>query len=157
MIGLLPGGYINFARSTQFAVPLSETSVPPPARPDGACNGIVIHRPAVEDGCPSLAQRAVITVCEEVLLLTLDHDTGRPSTWLSERSLRTALGGALLMDLALADRIDTDLDGLFVVDPAPTGEPVLKRALEHFSFRHDRSALPRVPHPRALMRAWTGG
>ena len=45
------------------------------------------------------------------------------------RGLRTALGGALLMDLALADRIDTDLDGLFVVDPAPIGEPVLDRAL----------------------------
>ena len=33
------------------------------------------------------------------------------------------------MDLAFADRIDTDLDGLFVVDPAPIGEPVLGRAL----------------------------
>ena len=125
MIGLLPGGYINFARSTQFAVP-------PPARPDGACNGIVIHRPAAEDGRPSLGQRAAITVCEEVFLLTLDCDTGRPSTWLSARSLRIALSGTLLMDLALADGIDTDLDGLFVVDPAPIGEPVLERALSTF-------------------------
>ena len=105
----------------QFAVPPSETSVPPPARPDGACNSIVIYRLAVEDGCPSPGQRAVITVCEEVLLLTFDYDTGRPSTWLSERSLRTALGGALLMDLALADRIDADFDGLFVVDLARPG------------------------------------
>ena len=81
------------------------------------------------DDCPSLGQRAVITVCEEIFLPTLDYDTGRPSTRLSARSLRTALGGALLMDLAFADGIDTDLDGLFVVDPAPTGEPVLDRAL----------------------------
>ena len=71
----------------------------------------------------------MITVCEEVFLLMLDYDTGRPSTRLPDRSLRTALGGALLMDLALADRIDTDLDGLFVVDSAPLQEPALDRAL----------------------------
>ena len=33
------------------------------------------------------------------------------------------------MDLALADRIDTDLDGLFVVDSTRLQEPVLDRAL----------------------------
>ena len=71
----------------------------------------------------------MITVCEEVFLLMLDYDTGRPSTRLPDRSLRTALGGALLMDLALNDRIDTDLDGLFVVDSAPLQEPALDRAL----------------------------
>ena len=71
----------------------------------------------------------MITVCEEVFLLMLDYDTGRPNARLPHRCLRTALGGSLLMDLALDDRIDTDLDGLFVVDTAPLEEPVLDRAL----------------------------
>ena len=71
----------------------------------------------------------MITVCEEVFLLLLDYDTGRPSRSVTERSLRTALGGALLMDLALANRIDTDLEGLFVVNPEPLQEPVLDPAL----------------------------
>lgn len=71
----------------------------------------------------------MITVCEEVFLLMLDYDTGRPSTRLPDRRLHSGLGGALLMDLALADRIDTDIDGLFVVDATRLGEPVLDRAL----------------------------
>lgn len=71
----------------------------------------------------------MITVCEEVFLLMLDYDTGRPSVRLPDRCLHSGLGGALLMDLALADRVDTDLDGLFVVDPTPLGEPVPDRAL----------------------------
>jgi hypothetical protein len=40
-----------------------------------------------------------------------------------------ALAGALLMDLALAGRVDTDLDRLIVVDDAPTWDPVLDAAL----------------------------
>ena len=41
-----------------------------------------------------------------------------------------ALGGALLMDLALADRIDTDLEQLFLVNPEPLGERVPERIAE---------------------------
>ena len=85
----------------------------------------------------------MITVCEEVFLLTLDYDTGRPNTRLPERSVRIALGGALLMDLALVDRIDTDLDGLFVVEPAPLGEPVLDRALARIVEDGERRPIDR--------------
>ena len=51
----------------------------------------------------------MITVSEEILLLMLDYDTGMLSPKLSLRSLRSAISGALLMDLALNNRIDTDL------------------------------------------------
>jgi hypothetical protein len=40
-----------------------------------------------------------------------------------------ALVGALLMDLALARRIDTDRDRIWVADDAPTWDPVLDVAL----------------------------
>ena len=105
--------------------------MPPRRSCGGQCNKTVIFVGGVGYCRSAIATgwRHMITVCEEVFLLMLDYDTGRPSTRLPDRSLRTALGGALLMDLALADRIDTDLDGLFVVDSAPLQEPVLDRAL----------------------------
>ena len=67
----------------------------------------------------------MITASEEILLLMLDYDTGMLSPRLSVCSLRNALSGALLMDLALNNRIDTDLHHLFVVNPALLQEPVL--------------------------------
>ena len=104
----------------------------------------------------------MITVCEEVFLLMLDYDTGRPSTRLPDRSLRTALGGALLMDLALADRIDTDLDGLFVVDSAPLQEPALDRALAQIAAdgRHRPSTIGSRCSPTTITRycrCWSTG
>ena len=57
------------------------------------------------------------TIAEEVLLLALDDDTGKLSAKLPVHSLRNAVAGALLMDLALNDRIDTDLHRLIVIDP----------------------------------------
>ena len=65
-----------------------------------------------------------LTFLEELLLLCLDDETGllRPAfaPWLD-----TAGAGALLMDLALKDRVDTDPKRLDVVDKTPTGEPLL--------------------------------
>jgi Golgi phosphoprotein 3 len=69
-----------------------------------------------------------LTFIEELLLLSLDDETGvlRPALapWLD-----TAEAGALLMDLALRNRVDTDPDKLVVVDKTPTGEPLLDQAL----------------------------
>lgn len=44
--------------------------------------------------------------------------------------MRFALTGALLMELAFAGRIDTDLDSLTVVNSEPTGEQLLDELLE---------------------------
>ena len=43
--------------------------------------------------------------------------------------MNTALAGAVLMDLALLDRVDTDVTALVVLDRAATGEKVLDFAL----------------------------
>ena len=60
---------------------------------------------------------------EELLLLLRSEDgtLSRAPQWL----VRYALGGAVLMDLALENRIDTDAERLFLVDPTPIGDRLL--------------------------------
>lgn len=65
---------------------------------------------------------------EEILLLLLDDETGRP-VGLPGPAGDLALAGAILMELALANRLDTDLDRLLLVDAAPTGDAVLDAVL----------------------------
>ena len=63
----------------------------------------------------------MLTVTEDMLLLTLQRDGGRfPGS--SRATLRHALTGSALLDLELANRIDTDLEHLEAVDPTPTGK-----------------------------------
>ena len=64
----------------------------------------------------------MLTFAEELLLLSHDEKTGQ---FYNISDAMPALAGAVLMELALQDRIDTDLDKLIVVDATPTGEPVL--------------------------------
>jgi golgi phosphoprotein 3 len=69
-----------------------------------------------------------LTMPEEILLLLLDDETGKP-VGLPGPAGDLAVVGAILMELALAGRIDTDLDSLTVVDPRPIGDPVLDGVL----------------------------
>ena len=71
----------------------------------------------------------MLTIAEEILLLVLDEETGKVQARMPVHSLRNAVSGALLMELALHDRIDTDLQQFFVISPEPLGEPVLDRTL----------------------------
>ena len=71
----------------------------------------------------------MLTVAEEILLLVLDDETGKLNTKLPVHSLRNAVSGALLMDLAFDNRIDTDLHRLTAIDSTPLGEPVLDHVL----------------------------
>lgn len=69
----------------------------------------------------------MLRFAEEIMLLILD-DSGefvRVPAW----PLHCALGGGVLMDLALEGRIDTDTERLFVVDPSPVGDDLLDSAL----------------------------
>jgi hypothetical protein len=69
-----------------------------------------------------------LTMPEEILLLMLDDESGR----LQERAAPSgdyAVAGAVLAELALAGRIDTDPGRLYVVDPTPTGDALQDRAL----------------------------
>ena len=65
----------------------------------------------------------MLTFAEEILLLSLDDKKGSFLSSVPEQALRTALAGALLMELAVMNRIDTDLHALFVVAPDPTPDP----------------------------------
>ena len=61
---------------------------------------------------------------EEVVLLLLEDAGGRLArvpAW----SLNYALAGGVLMDLALENRIDTDLENLILIDAAPVGDNLL--------------------------------
>lgn len=62
-------------------------------------------------------------LAEEFLLLLRDQDgtLSRAPEWL----VRYALGGAVLMDLALENRIDTDVHWLFLVDSTEVGDRLL--------------------------------
>ena len=74
----------------------------------------------------------MLTVTEDMLLLTLQRDHGRfPSR--NRPTLRHALTGSALLDLDLANRIDTNLENLEVVDPTPTGKPFLDPMLEEMA------------------------
>ena len=70
----------------------------------------------------------MLRFAEEIILLLLNDDDGRfarvPS-W----SLNYALAGGVLMDLALENRIDTDLEKLVLVDATPVGDNLLDETL----------------------------
>ena len=65
---------------------------------------------------------------EEITLLLLDDEDGqfiRVPGW----SLQCAYAGAVLMDLSLKNRIDTDIRRLVLVDPTPVGDKILDSVL----------------------------
>lgn len=65
---------------------------------------------------------------EEILLLLYDKESGELQP-VDERSLRCALAGAALMELALENRIDSDPRRLSVVDPTPVQDDLLDPCL----------------------------
>lgn len=69
-----------------------------------------------------------LTMPEEIMLLLLDDETGKP-VGLPGPAGDLALSGAILMELALAGRIDTDLDSLVLMEPKPLGDPLLDGVL----------------------------
>ena len=70
----------------------------------------------------------MLRFAEEIMLLLLD-DEQEKFVRVPDWSMRYSLAGAVLMDLALEDRIDTDLDKLILVDGTPLGDPVLDPVL----------------------------
>lgn len=65
---------------------------------------------------------------EEIVLLLLDETKGE-FVALPESVFAVVMGGAALMDLALHNRVDTDLQKLMVVDRTPLGDDILDDAL----------------------------
>ena len=75
-----------------------------------------------------MSTSAPLTFVEEVVLLALDDTTGALLP-MPPLAFGFALAGALLGDLALLGRIDTDPEKLTVLNPAPTGDPLLDPVL----------------------------
>src|SRR6266446_2841588 len=69
---------------------------------------------------------------EEILLLQLDDSQGRFVN-LPLSAADVVLAGAALMELALANRVDSDLEQLILVDQTPTGDDILDDALKHLA------------------------
>ena len=71
----------------------------------------------------------MLRFAEEILLLSLNEETGEFFPNPPPRTLEVALAGAVLMDLALENRIDTDLDQLTVMNTTPLGDALLDPTL----------------------------
>jgi hypothetical protein len=69
---------------------------------------------------------------EETTLLLLDDASGE-FVDMPVSGFATVMAGAALMDLAMHNRIDTDLEKLTVVDKTPTGDAILDDALAQLS------------------------
>lgn len=65
---------------------------------------------------------------EEILLLLLRDDDGKFIN-VPQSSMDRAIAGAVLMELAMENRIDTDLENLILVDTAPLDDDLLDPTL----------------------------
>ena len=71
----------------------------------------------------------MLTFPEETVLVLLDDEEG-VFLPIGKNTLDLALTGSVLMELAFADRLDTDLERMMIVNRAPTGDPLFDRILE---------------------------
>ena len=70
-----------------------------------------------------------IRLAEELVLLMLDEQSGyleMVPSW----DFSCVMAGAVIADLALEGRIDTDLESLYVIDSSPTGDSLLDPTLK---------------------------
>ena len=86
----------------------------------------------------------MLRFAEEIILLMLKDDGlfARVPYW----SLNCALAGGVLMDLALENRIDTDLEKLVLVDATPVGDSLLDPTLAEIEAGEKRDARFWVEH-----------
>ena len=83
-------------------------------------------------------EAAVFAFSEEILVLLLEDERGTLIP-IPHTNIECALAGAVLMDLAFANRIDTDLETLKVTDRTPTGNPILDRTIAKIGAREETS------------------
>ena len=73
-----------------------------------------------------------LSLPEELILMLLNEDNGyfhQVPGW----DLNCAVAGAVLAELSLLSRIDTDMESLFLVDPTETGDPALDPILKEIA------------------------
>ena len=81
----------------------------------------------------------MLRFAEEIVLLSLRDDDGK-FVPVPVMSMQHALAGAVLMDLALENRIDTDPENLVLVDSTPVGDSLLDPTLERIAAGEQRDA-----------------
>ncbi len=79
----------------------------------------------------------MLTFAEEIMLLLLEDESGR-FIYVPEHSVNCVLSGAVLMDLALSGKIDTDLKKLTVIDSSATGNELLDPTLQRLSEANEQ-------------------
>ena len=97
----------------------------------------------------------MLRFAEEIMLLLLD-DEGGTFVGVPESSLQCALAGAVLMDLALENRIDTDPKQLVLLDSTPVGDnlldPTLARIARGSETRDARYWVERIAEDAGYIR-----
>ena len=86
----------------------------------------------------SAATQFPIRIAEELVLLLLDERSGYLQLvpgW----DFRCVMAGAVLADLAMERRIETDLERLYLVDPTPTGDGLLDPTLADIAESDEKS------------------
>ena len=81
----------------------------------------------------------MLRFAEEIVLLLLNDEDGKFAE-APDWSLNCALAGGVLMDLALENRIDSDLESLVLVDPTPVGDSLLDDTLADIAEGEERDA-----------------
>jgi hypothetical protein len=81
----------------------------------------------------------MLRFAEEITLLLLNDEDGRFAR-IANNSFDYALAGGVLMDLALEDRIDTDLENLVLLDATPTGDSLLDPTLAEIAENEGNDA-----------------
>ena len=71
----------------------------------------------------------MLRVTEELLLLLMDAESGGIRYSFPAHQRDVVIAGAVLMDLALENRIDTDAERLFLIDPKPLDDDLLDPVL----------------------------
>jgi golgi phosphoprotein 3 len=81
----------------------------------------------------------MLSFVEEIVLLLHDDASG-DFVQLPQSVFSVVVAGAALMDLAIHNRIDTDLEKLMVVDRTPLGDDILDRALARVVLAETKAA-----------------
>ncbi len=86
----------------------------------------------------SVANQFPIRIAEELILLMLDEQSGYLEMvpgW----DFSCVMAGAVLADLALERRVETDLERLYLVDSTPTGDGLLDPTLKDIAASEEKS------------------
>lgn len=80
----------------------------------------------------------MLRFAEEIILLALNDETGKPHRNLEPQSFECAIAGAIILELAFMNRIDTDADYLMLLNKDTTSDPLLDDALHALSAGGDK-------------------